>query len=54
MEEEEEKGCYDILYGCPACGKKINMAVETWYPWDIPVCEDCDIEMVEISRIREF
>ncbi|MCK5603562.1 hypothetical protein KAR91_16880 [Candidatus Pacearchaeota archaeon] len=52
--EEEEKGCYDILYECPACGKKVNMAVETWYLWDVPACEDCDIDMVEISRIMEF
>ena len=51
---EEEKGCYDILYACPSCGEKINMAVETWYPWDIPICEDCDIKMVEISRVKEF
>ena len=50
---EEEQGVYDILYECPACGKQINMTVETWYAWDAPTCE-CGQEMGEVSRVREF
>ena len=50
---EEEKGVYDILYECPACGKQENMTVETWYAWDAPICE-CGQEMGEVSRVKEF
>ena len=50
---DEEKGVYDILYKCPACGNQENMTVETWYAWDAPICE-CGQEMGEVSRVKEF
>lgn len=43
-----------IDYKRPNCSEEIEFPVETYYLYDIPICEECGARMQETGRTEEI